>query len=119
MGTSTAAALFVLGFAAVVFFLVARATNRGPDLAELVQEEVLKGALVIDVRGPAEFAEGHVAGAVNVPVDELPARLGELPSDRAVVVYCRSGARSARAAEVLRAAGRRVVDARTRAAFRQ
>jgi rhodanese-related sulfurtransferase len=58
-----------------------------------------------------------VPGALNVPLDALPARLGELPADRLIVVYCASGMRSARAASVLRGAGRTVVDAGTQAAF--
>jgi rhodanese-related sulfurtransferase len=68
------------------------------------------GATLLDVRSPAEFAAGHLDGAVHVPVDELDARLGELPRDRPVVVYCRSGGRSARAASLLAAAGYEVHD---------
>ena len=44
---------------------------------------------VIDVRPPQEYARGHVAGALNVPLDQLERRLGELPQDREVVAYCR------------------------------
>ena len=59
------------------------------------------------MRTPGEFAEGHVAGAVNVPVQELEATLASLPIDRnrEIVVYCRSGARSSRARNVLLKAG--------------
>lgn len=64
------------------------------------------GALLLDVRTPGEFAGGHLPSAVNVPVGELGGRLGSLaPKDRAVVVYCASGVRSAVAAGVLRDAG--------------
>ena len=45
--------------------------------------------IVLDVRPPAEFAAGHITGAVNVPPDELKQRLQDLPRDRAVVAYCR------------------------------
>lgn len=109
--------LLVAGFGAVVFGLVARSMNRGPDVSELVEEELLKGAVVVDVRSEAEFAGGHVAGAVNIPVDQLGARLGELPADKTILVYCRSGARSAAAARTLKAAGRKVVDAGTASSF--
>jgi rhodanese-related sulfurtransferase len=68
------------------------------------------GATLLDVRSPAEFAAGHLDGAVLVPVDELGARLAEVPRDRPVVVYCRSGGRSARAAALLAAAGYEVHD---------
>ena len=44
---------------------------------------------VIDVRPPQEYAQGHLAGALNVPLDQLESRLGELPQDREVVAYCR------------------------------
>lgn len=44
---------------------------------------------VIDVRPPQEYAQGHVVGALNVPLDQLETRLGELPQDREVVAYCR------------------------------
>ena len=44
---------------------------------------------VIDVRPPDEFALGHVPGAINVPLGDLPARLAELGKDREVVAYCR------------------------------
>lgn len=57
--------------------------------------------LVLDVRTPAEFAAGHVPGAVLIPHDQLAARLAELDVDRHVLVYCRSGARAAKAEQVL------------------
>lgn len=57
--------------------------------------------ILIDVRTAEEFAEGHIAGAVNIPVDDIERRLAEIPSDIPVVVYCRSGNRSARAARTL------------------
>jgi phage shock protein E len=74
-------------------------------------EQVANGALLLDVRTPAEFSERHIPGAVNIPVQELGARLSELgPKQRPVVVYCRSGARSASAAQLMRRAGYQVLD---------
>jgi hydroxyacylglutathione hydrolase len=67
------------------------------------------GIAVVDVRGRAEWEAGHIPGVVNVPVGYLTDRLQEIPRDRAVVVYCQSGARSAIAASVLRAHGLRSV----------
>jgi rhodanese-related sulfurtransferase len=63
--------------------------------------------LLLDVRKPEEFAAGHVPGAINIPHDQLASRLGELPAsrDKPVVVYCRSGRRSALAEDVLRQGG--------------
>jgi hydroxyacylglutathione hydrolase len=63
-------------------------------------------ATVIDVRGRAEWAAGHLPGAMNIPLGELSERLGEVPADRPVIVQCQSGARSAIAASVLQALGR-------------
>jgi rhodanese-related sulfurtransferase len=60
---------------------------------------------VLDVRTPKEFAEGHVPGAVNVPYDQVASQLAQIPKDKDVVLYCRSGRRTALAGEVLKANG--------------
>jgi rhodanese-related sulfurtransferase len=81
-----------------------------PGPAELKQL-VDKGAALIDVRTPAEFAGGHVRGAENIPVDELEAKLPEVAEltgdkkDGDVVVYCRSGHRAGIAKDILTKAG--------------
>ena len=62
-------------------------------------------ATVIDVRGQAEWEAGHLPGVPNIPVGYLAEHAGELPSDKPVVVHCKSGARSAIAASVLQARG--------------
>lgn len=67
------------------------------------------GALLVDVRGPDEFARGHVPGAVNIPLDRLDAELGAL-TDRSVLVYCHSGARAQIAAHKLKQRGVAVHD---------
>jgi phage shock protein E len=60
------------------------------------------GALLVDVRTEAEFAQRHLPGAVNIPVDEMTAHFDELGDvDRPIVVYCASGVRSASAARFL------------------
>jgi rhodanese-related sulfurtransferase len=64
-----------------------------------------RGAAVVDVRGPAEFAAGARPGSVNIPLSELPARLGELDRSKPVVLCCASGTRSALAAGILKSAG--------------
>lgn len=51
------------------------------------------GGVLVDVRSTAEFARGHIPGALNVPVDELRERLGELPRDRPLIMSCQVGAR--------------------------
>jgi phage shock protein E len=56
---------------------------------------------VLDVRTADEYVSGHVPGAVNIPHDQLAGRLAEVPKDRDVVLYCRSGRRAMLAGEVL------------------
>ena len=68
------------------------------------------GAIVIDVREPAEYATGHVSGAKPIPLGAVAARAGELPRGVPVYVICAGGARSLTAAEQLIRAG---VDARS------
>jgi rhodanese-related sulfurtransferase len=63
------------------------------------------GALLVDVRFPDEFAEEHVAGAVNIPALELRTRASELPAGRPLVVMCRTGQRSSLACSLLKRAG--------------
>lgn len=63
------------------------------------------GALLLDVRTEAEYAGGVIPGARNLPLDELRGRLGELPRDRRVVVYCQAGQRGYVATVLLRQAG--------------
>jgi rhodanese-related sulfurtransferase len=63
------------------------------------------GAPLFDVRQPDEYAEERVPGAVLVPLGEVADALEQFPTDRSVYVICRSGGRSLRAAELLRANG--------------
>jgi rhodanese-related sulfurtransferase len=96
------------------------ATNRGhadlpwamltssPDVPQ-VDAAALAGRsaapLLLDVREPREYADGHVPGALNLPQAELATRLEDVPRDRAVLVICQSGYRSLRAAQFLRQVG--------------
>lgn len=64
-----------------------------------------EGAPLVDVREPHEFEEARAPGARLVPLGEVPARIAEIPTDRTVYVICRSGGRSAKAVEYLRANG--------------
>ena len=59
-----------------------------------------EGVSVLDVREPVEWAHGHIAGSVHIPLMELVQRLAEVPAGRTVVV-CKVGARSAQAAAYL------------------
>lgn len=60
------------------------------------------GALLIDVRTPAEVAKGMASeSAVNIPLQEIPQRLSEFPKDKDLLIYCRSGKRSMAASKFL------------------
>jgi rhodanese-related sulfurtransferase len=74
----------------------------GPDTG---REMVDAGATLLDVREPAEWHAGHAPGAQFIPLGEVVARTGELDRDRRVVVICRVGGRSERAARFLIAQG--------------
>lgn len=67
------------------------------DIARMIAD----GALILDVRTPAEYHEGHALTAVNIPLDLLPAELPRLDKHRPIVTCCRSGMRSASAAAML------------------
>ena len=60
---------------------------------------------LLDVREPAEVASASVAGAVHIPMGDVPARLAELPQDRELVIMCHVGGRSLRVANFLAAQG--------------
>ena len=62
-----------------------------------------QAALILDVRTAEEFTDAHVPGALNIPVQELQQRYAELGHDKQqpIIIYCRSGARSAMAASML------------------
>lgn len=60
---------------------------------------------LVDVRTADEYKGGHIAGSINISVQDLSAKLNKIPKDKPVVVYCRSGSRSASAAQMLLSAG--------------
>jgi molybdopterin-guanine dinucleotide biosynthesis protein A/rhodanese-related sulfurtransferase len=84
-------------------------TGAMADVPEIDVEELAErhaaGAYVLDVRNPDEYEDGHVPGAVLLPLGELNARWEEVPEGE-VLVICKTGARSARAVEALNGAGR-------------
>jgi len=57
--------------------------------------------ILIDVRTPEEFNSGHISGAINIPVESLQSRINEVPTGEKIIVYCRSGNRSAQASQIL------------------
>ncbi|WP_243089740.1 rhodanese-like domain-containing protein [Thermus neutrinimicus] len=60
---------------------------------------------ILDVREPAEFKDGRIPGAVNIPIRELPKRLGEIPKGKPIIIYCGIGHRGAMGLVYLRGQG--------------
>jgi len=77
------------------------------DLSPRQVAELLRGGDVqlVDVREPYEHEAGRIAGDVHIELDRLPAEVGALDRERPVVFYCRSGSRSALAAQAFDASG--------------
>ncbi|MBN1450218.1 MAG: rhodanese-like domain-containing protein [Anaerolineales bacterium] len=104
-----AAIVVLVGFAGFWFL---RSTQIVPDQtlpAEISVEQAYReyqdGVYFLDVRTPEEWKDHHVPGTTLIPLDELPARISEIPSDQQVVVVCRFGNRSMQAREFLIQAG--------------
>ena len=82
-----------------------KGTSAGSE-APAEEKVAESGPVVIDVRTPMEFATGAYPGAVNIPLDDLPSRITEIgDTDRDIVLYCASGARSAYGQRILKQMG--------------
>jgi NADPH-dependent 2,4-dienoyl-CoA reductase/sulfur reductase-like enzyme/rhodanese-related sulfurtransferase len=75
------------------------------DVEAVLAVPAARHPFLVDVRTPQEFDAGHVPDAVNIPVDELRSRQGELPHDQEIAVYCQVGQRGYLATRILRQAG--------------
>lgn len=71
------------------------------DVEVVLETPVPDRPFLLDVRTAQEFASGHIPGAVNIPVDDLRSRLGELPRDRQIAAYCQVGQRGYLATRIL------------------
>jgi len=79
--------------------------NKKINMGENLEEIIHNGAIVIDVRTPEEYADGHIEGSLNVPVDEIGKAMSWLIKDVPVVLVCASGSRSGFAKMILEANG--------------
>jgi phage shock protein E len=68
---------------------------------ELVQQ----GAVILDVRSPSEYKQGHVKKSVNIPLNELSNHIAKLKKDTVIITCCASGMRSASAKGILKSNG--------------
>ena len=104
---------FTAGALVLLTVLIVHQTMKSPHSITPHDAELLlrsdSSVVALDVRTPAEFTgpSGHLRGAIHIPVDDLEERLGELTpySGRTLIVYCRSGHRSSRAASLLEERG--------------
>lgn len=103
-----------LRIAAVFAFLLAPPMSVGGEVRQSISPVELltrfsshNPPLILDVRTPEEFAQGHVPTAINIPYTELPKRLNEIEysKDQEVVVYCERGGRASIAEDTLHKAG--------------
>ena len=88
----------------------------GPEIAQIEPKQARAqlnrkpAPILLDVRQPEEYIQGHIAGAKLIPLGELGAHLKELPKNREIICVCRSGHRSRRAAQELVKAGFQAVN---------
>lgn len=77
--------------------------NRQPlNYGKLIEE----GALIIDVRTPQEFAQGHADNSINIPLSEITSRIDDVKEqNKPVIICCRSGVRAGSATTLLKSAG--------------
>lgn len=99
---------------AVIIIAILLLNNKAPATADALPANInvseaaqrfADGAYLLDVRTVDEWNESHIDGAVLIPLDELSSRINEIPTDRDVLIICRSGNRSVEARDILRAAG--------------
>lgn len=67
------------------------------DLKSIIDE----GAFLVDVRTAGEFANGHVKGSVNIPLDRVAGQLAKFKNKKNIIVFCQSGGRSVQAKNIL------------------
>ena len=89
----------------LVFLLIATAGCTKAQDSKNIKKMIADGAYLVDVRTPQEFAEGHVAGSYNIPVDDVAANLDKFKNKKNIIVFCRSGSRAARAKQILEGNG--------------
>ncbi|WP_010096947.1 rhodanese-like domain-containing protein [Ornithinibacillus scapharcae] len=98
----------LLALIIIIVLSVFRYFRQRTYLKTLTEDQFREGyrkAQLIDVREPQEFKNGHILGARNIPVTQMKQRLIEIRKDKPVYLYCASGARSQRAAQLLKKQG--------------
>ncbi len=97
--------LWILTLTVAVIYVTLRRLTRRKAQSSVIQQKIAQGALIIDVRTVSEFAMRSFPKAINIPLDALASRLGELSKTKPIILYCASGARATQAAAILTRAG--------------
>ncbi len=97
----------------LAFILLPACSKVSDEVLMAAHKAANNGAIIVDVRTPAEYKTKHIKGAINLPVRELHNSYVRLPKNKEIVVYCRSGNRSASATKLLRQHGYTVYDVAT------
>ena len=66
-----------------------------PAVPSTAARDIPAGAFIVDVREPDEWSQGHIEGSLHMPMQSVPHRLAELPTDRQLTILCAVGGRSA------------------------
>ncbi len=89
----------------LAFPSLSKGKNSGLSPAEVVIKVNDKNAQLVDIRTPKEFAAGSLAGSVNIPTEDLMAKLGTLDKNRPVILVCQNGRRTAQALKDMKGKG--------------
>jgi rhodanese-related sulfurtransferase len=92
--------LFIVSSSSTISAQNTKATIKKPT-TQKVKPIAKKETFYVDVRTPAEFAQGSVKGAVNIPLDQIEKQLVKFKGKKNIVVFCRSGNRSSQAKAIL------------------
>ena len=96
--------ILLILIAAIIIYYGYTILRQRKIVKTLTEEQFREGyrkAQLIDVREPNEFDNGHILGARNIPMTQMKMRLQEIRPDKPVYLYCQSGMRSGRAAQLL------------------
>ncbi|MFK5986966.1 MAG: rhodanese-like domain-containing protein [Pseudomonadota bacterium] len=100
-------------FIILTLVLLTGCSKVSDEVLTAAHKAVDNGAIIVDVRTPKEYKSKHIKGAINLPLRELHNSYVRLPKDKEIVVYCRSGNRSATASKLLKQHGFTVYDVAT------
>ncbi|RJG42397.1 rhodanese-like domain-containing protein [Motilimonas pumila] len=90
----------------LLIFLMFSASAQATERAELAWQKLAQGAVLIDVRTASEYQDKHLAGSINIAVQDFPTMdFSIFAKDEMIVLYCRSGNRSGRALDYLKSQG--------------